>query len=92
MRGVPTLFKIVRIGWRKRALSDNGEILLYVFSSFYESDSAHDMVAVFDPEYFSDFFRNSYSSACDYFCEEGDVFFLDLYRQLLASGKWLRTQ
>jgi len=44
------------------------------------------MIAIFDAEYFSDLFRDGYASACDYFCEEWNVFFLDLDRQLLASG------
>ena len=43
------------------------------------------MVAVFDAEYFPNLFRDSYASACDYFCEEGYVFFLDLDRLLFAS-------
>ena len=49
------------------------------------------MVAVFDAEYFPDLFWDGYASACDYFCEEGDVFFLDLDRQLLASGQMAKN-
>jgi hypothetical protein len=69
-----------------------GRLLLYVFCSFDESYAAHDMVAVFDSEYLPDFFWDSYSSACDDFCEERNVFFLDLYWQLLASGQMAKNQ
>jgi hypothetical protein len=56
-------------------------LLLYVFGSLDKPDAAHNVVSVFDSEYFPDFFGNGYSSACDDFCEEGYVFFLDLDRQ-----------
>jgi hypothetical protein len=66
-------------------------MLLYVLGALDKSDSAHDVVAVFDAEYFPDLFWDGYSSACDYFCEEGNVFFLDLNRQLLASGQMAKN-
>ena len=69
-----------------------GRVLLYVFGVFDESYSAHDVVTIFDPEYFSYFFGYCYPSACDYFCEEGNVFFLDLDRHYCSRGKWLRTR
>jgi len=68
------------------------KFLLYVFGPFYEPYAAHDMISILDTEDFPDLFRYSDSSASDYFSEEGNVFFLNLDRQLLASGKWLRTR
>ncbi len=66
-------------------------VLLYVLCSLDEPDAAHDMVAVFNSEYFPYFLGNGNSSACDDFCEEGNVFFLDLYRQLLASEQMAKN-
>ena len=60
-------------------------MLFYVFRSFDESYSTHDVIAIFDAEDFSDFFRDSDSSARYYFGEERNVFFIDLYGQLFAS-------
>jgi hypothetical protein len=68
------------------------KFLLYVFGPFYEPYAAHDMVSILDAEDFPDFFGYSDSSARYYFSEEGNVFFFNLDRQLLASGKWLRTR
>ena len=66
-------------------------MLLYVLGTLDKSYPAHDMVAVLDAEYFPDLFWDGYSSARDYFCEEGDAFFLDLDRQLLASGQMAKN-
>ena len=66
-------------------------MLLYVLGTLDKSYAAHDMVAVLDAEYFPDLFWDGYSSARDYFCEEGYVFFLDLDRQLLASGQMAKN-
>ncbi len=67
-------------------------MLFDVFGSFDEPNAAEYVISVFDSEDLSDLFGDGYSSPCDNFCKEGNVFFLDLYRQLTASGKWLRTR
>ena len=88
VRVLMSLFKIVRILRHEQA-----EIsLFYVLSSFDESYPAHDMVSVFYPEDLSNLFRDRNASACNNFSKEGNVILLDLDRQRLASGKWLRTQ
>jgi len=69
-----------------------GISLLDVLCSLDQADPTHYMVAVFDSENLSDFLGDCDATARDDLCEEGNVFFLDLYRQMLASGKWLRTQ
>ena len=68
------------------------EILFDVLGSLHEPHAAHNVVSIFHAEDFSYLFRYSDSPTCYYFSEEGNVFFLNLDRQLLASGKWLRTQ
>ena len=67
-------------------------LLFYVFGPLYEPYTTHDVVSIFHAEDFSNFLWYGDSSARYYFGEEGDIFFLNLNRQLLASGKWLRTQ
>ncbi len=59
----------------------NARILLDILGSLYQPNAAHDMVAVFNAEDFSDFFRDGYASARNNLCEEGNVFFVDLNGQ-----------
>jgi len=66
--------------------------LLYVLGPLYEPHATHNVISILHAEDFSYLFWYGDSSACYYFSEEGNVFFLNLNRQLLASGKWLRTQ
>ena len=56
-------------------------VLLYVLGSLYQSDAAHDVVAIFDSEDFSDLFWYGDSSTCDDFSEEWNVFLVNLYGQ-----------
>ncbi len=62
-------------------------VLLYVLSSLYQPDAAHDVVAIFDSEDLSDLFRYGDSSTRDDFSEEWNVFLVNLYRQELTSGR-----
>jgi hypothetical protein len=55
--------------------------LLDVFSPLHKTDSTHDVVAVFDTEDLTDFFRDGDSSSGYDFGKEGDVFLVDLYGQ-----------
>jgi hypothetical protein len=66
--------------------------LLYVLGPLYEPHAAHDVISIFHAEDFPNLLWYGDSSARYYLSEEGNVFFLNLNRQLLASGKWLRTQ
>ncbi len=62
-------------------------ILLDIFGSLYQPNSAHDMITIFNAEDFSDFFRDGYASTRNDLCEERNVFFVNLNRQELTSQR-----
>ncbi len=70
--------RLSEIGIHTGAHAGSVTVLFDVFGSFYEPYSAHDMVAVFHSEDFSNLFRDRYPSTCYYFGKERNVLFVNL--------------
>ena len=70
--------RLSKIGIHTGAHAGSVAVLLDVFGSLYEPNSAHDVVTVFHSEDFPNLFRDSYPSTCDYFGKERNVLFVNL--------------